>query len=190
MRLITNTAIFVAIIAMAVASVGCSIHEGVSSVPSRIFREVHGLRARSYQITPVTENLSAYHRVEIRPLQNPIGTMADMEARDRQRLLVNANASSAEDRTLVVVIEVLDYLKGSRLKQVLPLDLGKSILTVRLRYYDRDSGEEIGRQIISGKTSGSALLGPVSPRTPRTALSGVADGFIDQVTRRIAESER
>ncbi|HEY6329655.1 MAG TPA: hypothetical protein VI756_09960 [Blastocatellia bacterium] len=120
-------------------------------------------------------------------LDSPIGTMADMEVRDTQRLLVSASESPAEDRTLVVVIEVLDYLKGNRLKQLLPLDLGKSILTVRLRYYDRDSGEEIGRQIISGETSGSALLGPVSPRT---ALSGVADGLVDQVTRRIAESER
>jgi hypothetical protein len=120
-------------------------------------------------------------------LDAPIGTIVDMEARDTERLLVNADASPAEDRTLVVVIEVLDYLKGNRVKQLLPLDLGKAILTVRVRYYDRDSGEEIGRQIISGENSGSALLGPVSPRT---ALSGVSDGFVDQVTRRIAESER
>jgi hypothetical protein len=82
---------------------------------------------------------------------------------------------------------VLDYAKGSRLKQALPLDLGKSILTVRLRYYDKKTGQEIGRQIISGRTDGSSLLGPLSPRS---ALSGVADGFVDQVIRRIAASAR
>jgi hypothetical protein len=87
----------------------------------------------------------------------------------------------------VAVLEVLDYAKGNRLKQILPLDLGKSILTIRLRYYDKDSGEEIGRQIISGKSDGSSLLGPLSPRD---ALSGVADGFVDQVTRRVAASVR
>jgi hypothetical protein len=87
----------------------------------------------------------------------------------------------------VTVIEVLDYSKGSRLKQLLPLDLGKSILTVRLRYYDKMTGQEIGRQIISGMSDGSSLLGPLSPRD---ALSGVADGLVDQVTRRVAASVR
>jgi len=116
-------------------------------------------------------------------LDSPIGSFADMDARDRQRLSHDQNGE--QDLTLVTVIEVLDYAKGSRLKQALPLDLGKSILTVRLRYYDKDSGEEIGRQIVSGKSGGSSLLGPLSPRD---ALSGVADGFVDQVTRRVAAS--
>jgi hypothetical protein len=108
-----------------------------------------------------------------------------MEARDKQRLGQEHQEAPASDLTLVAVIEVLDYAKGSRLKQLLPLDLGKSILTVRLRYYDKDSGKEIGRQIVSGRASGSSLLGPLSPRD---ALSGVADGFVDQVTRRVAAS--
>jgi hypothetical protein len=47
------------------------------------------------------------------------------------------------------------------------------------------TGQEIGRQIISGQSDGSSLLGPLSPRD---ALSGVADGLVDQVTRRVAAS--
>jgi len=90
-------------------------------------------------------------------------------------------------KTLVAVIEVIDYEKGSRWKQALPLDLGKSILTVRLRYYDKDNGQEIGRQIISGQQDGSGLIGPLSPRT---GLAAVTEGFVDQVTRRIAASDR
>jgi hypothetical protein len=120
-------------------------------------------------------------------LDAPIGSLEDMEARDRERALKEHGREQASNRTLVTVIEVLDYAKGSRLKQALPLDLGKSILTVRLRYYDRDTGQEIGRQIISGKSDGSSLLGPLSPRD---GLSGVTDGFVDQVTRRVAASAR
>ena len=121
-------------------------------------------------------------------LDAPIGNFADLIARDKRRALrEDAGQQPAADKTLVVVIEVLDYAKGSRWKQALPLDLGKSILTVRLRYYDKSTGEEIGRQIISGQSDGSSLLGPLSPRD---GLSGVADGFIDQVTRRVAASEK
>lgn len=120
-------------------------------------------------------------------LEAPILSAEDMEARDRQRARDQQEFEQASPRTLVTVIEVLDYAKGSRLKQALPLDLGKSILTVRLRYYDKTTGREIGRQIISGQSDGSSLLGPLSPRD---ALSGVADGLVDQVTRRVAASVR
>lgn len=121
-------------------------------------------------------------------LDAQIGSFDDLIARDKHRALrENAGRQPAADKTLVVVIEVLDYAKGSRWKQALPLDLGKSILTVRLRYYDKRTGEEVGRQVISGQSDGSSLLGPLSPRD---GLSGVADGFIDQVTRRVAASEK
>ncbi len=121
-------------------------------------------------------------------LDAPIGSFDDMIARDKRRALgEDAGQRAAADKTMVVVIEVLDYAKGSRWMRALPLDLGKSILTVRLRYYEKSTGEEVGRQIISGQSDGSSLLGPLSPRD---GLSGVADGFIDQVTRRVAASEK
>ncbi len=121
-------------------------------------------------------------------LDAPIGSFDDLIARDKHRPHgEGAGQHSTIDKTLVVAIEVLDYAKGSRWKQALPLDLGKSILTVRLRYYDKNTGEEVGRQVISGQSDGSSLLGPFSPRD---GLSGVADGFLDQVTRRVAASEK
>ncbi len=127
------------------------------------------------------------HSVQDDALEAPIRSAEDMEARDSQRAREHQEFEQRSTRTLVTVIEVLDYSKGSRLKQALPLDLGKSILTVRLRYYDKTTGQEIGRQIISGRSDGSSLLGPLSPRD---ALSGVADGLVDQVTRRVAASVR
>jgi hypothetical protein len=121
-------------------------------------------------------------------LDAPIGSFEDLIARDKRRMFgEDAGQRPAAAKTLVVVIEVIDYAKGSRLKQALPLDLGKSILTVRLRYYEKSTGEEVGRQVISGQSDGSSLLGPLSPRD---GLSGVADGFLDQVTRRVAASEK
>jgi len=120
-------------------------------------------------------------------LEAPIGSAEDMEAWEKLRTRNQQEFEQLSTRTLVTVIEVLDYAKGSRWKQALPLDLGKSILTVRLRYYDKMTGQEIGRQIISGQSDGSSLLGPLSPRD---ALSGVADGLVDQVTRRVAASVR
>ena len=120
-------------------------------------------------------------------LEASIRSAEDMEARDSRRAREQQGFERRSTRTLVTVIEVLDYSKGSRLKQALPLDIGKSILTVRLRYYDKTTGQEIGRQIISGQSDGSSLLGPLSPRD---ALSGVADGLVDQVTRRVAASVR
>ena len=125
------------------------------------------------------------HSAQDDVLEAPIRGAEDLEARDRERAREKQELEQPSTRTLVTVIEVLDYAKGSRLKQALPLDLGKSILTVRLRYYDKTTGQEIGRQIISGRSDGSSLLGPLSPRD---ALSGVADGLVDQVTRRVAGS--
>jgi hypothetical protein len=133
-----------------------------------------------------SEKLDEVDRAE--SLGAPIGSFDDLVARDKRRALgEDAGQRPLAEKTLVVVIEVIDYAKGSRLKQALPLDLGKSILTVRLRYYEKSTGEEIGRQIVSGQSDGSSLLGPLSPRD---GLSGVADGFIDQVTRRVAASEK
>lgn len=121
-------------------------------------------------------------------LDAPIGNFDDLIVRDKRRTFgENIGQQPAADKTLVVIIEVIDYAKGSSWKQALPLDLGKSILTVRMRYYQKSTGEEVGRQIISGQSDGSSLLGPLSPRD---GLSGVADGFIDQVTRRVAASEK
>ena len=57
-------------IVLASVTLGCSVRNVVTSVPPRIFREVHGLRVRSYQISPVTDDLRRYRAIEIRPLEN------------------------------------------------------------------------------------------------------------------------
>lgn len=70
MREATKAVLFVLGIGVAAVNFGCSTRSVITSVPSRIFREVHGLRVRSYQITPVIDDLRLYRRIEIRPLEN------------------------------------------------------------------------------------------------------------------------
>ena len=121
-------------------------------------------------------------------LDAPIGGLEDMLKRDRQRAVGDQSMPQPTlDKTLVVVIEVLDYAKDSRWKLALPLDIGRDMLTVRLRYYDKNTGVEVGRQIISGESNGSSLLGPFELRD---GLSGVVDGLVDQLTRRVAAAEK
>ena len=57
-------------IMLASISLGCSVRGVVTSVPPRIFREVHGLRVRSYQITPLSEDLRRYKAIEVHQLEN------------------------------------------------------------------------------------------------------------------------
>jgi len=49
---------------------GCSLRSVATSVPSRVFREVHGLRVRSYQMMPATDDLRQYKGIEIHKLNN------------------------------------------------------------------------------------------------------------------------
>jgi hypothetical protein len=49
---------------------GCRLRSVATSVPSRVFREVHGLRVRSYQMMPVTDDLRQYKAIEIHKLNN------------------------------------------------------------------------------------------------------------------------
>jgi hypothetical protein len=49
---------------------GCSLRSVATSVPPRVFREVHGLRVRSYQMTQITNDLRQYKAIEIHKLNN------------------------------------------------------------------------------------------------------------------------
>ena len=69
-RLTARSALFVLSISVTAVNFGCSVRSITTSVPSRIFREVHGLRVRSYQITPLSDDLRQYRRVEICRLEN------------------------------------------------------------------------------------------------------------------------
>ena len=70
MRQIMQAILLVLGISVAAVNFGCSVRSVATSVPTRVFREAHGLRARAYPLTPVVDDLRLYRRVEIHSLEN------------------------------------------------------------------------------------------------------------------------
>lgn len=120
------------------------------------------------------------------PLDDPMRPAADLPRIDAARRLAAAR-EAATDRTLVVRCQVIDYAKGNKWLQFLFLDLGNSVLTLRFSYFDRDTGEELGRSVISSDDSSAVVPSAFSPRS---ALTGVVQGLVDTVTRRKLAGER
>ena len=121
-------------------------------------------------------------------LDAPMRTWNDLVQFDRQRQIAGESSeSSISTGTLVVTSQIIDYAKGNKVLQLLPLDIGNGILTVRFSYFDKDTGEELGRSVISSDNSSKVVPSLVSPRT---ALTGIAEGLVDQVTRRKVSAER
>ena len=122
---------------------------------------------------------------EADPLEAPLRSWDDLKAFDEQRRL----AALREERTgvLVVVGEVIDYAKGNKFLQLVPIDLWNAILTVRFSYYDMETSEELGRQVVSSDNSSKVVPSFFSPRN---ALTGIVEGTVDQITRRKVAAER
>ena len=126
---------------------------------------------------------------EADPLETPMHDGRDMQAFDEQRRLAALHEEHHGERAgvLSIVGEVIDYAKGNRLLQLLPVDLWNSLLTVRFSYYDMETGEELGRQVVSSDNSSKVVPGAFSPRN---ALTGIREGLVDQITRRKVAAER
>jgi len=119
------------------------------------------------------------------PLDAPLRSGADMERFDREREA--AARAQAPCATLVVTSEVIDYARGNKFLQLFAMDLGNGILTLRFSYWDKLTGEELGRSVVSSDNSSKVVPSLLSPRT---SLSGVSEGLVDQVTRRKVAAER
>ena len=132
-----------------------------------------------------TVNAAAQSFRDADPLDAPLRSAADMAAFDRQRAA--AERAPEADSTLVVTSEVVDYAKGNKLLQLIPIDIGNGVLTMRFSYWDKLTGEELGRSVVSSDTSSKLVPSVLSPRT---SLSGVSEGLVDQVTRRKVAAER
>ena len=111
-------------------------------------------------------------------------TRDDMVAFDRERQAAARTPGLAPSSTLVVRCQVIDYSKGNRFLQLWFIDFGNAVLTLRCSYFDKASGDELGRSVISSDNSSKVIP---SALMSRTALTGVINGLVDQVTRRNAE---
>jgi len=122
-------------------------------------------------------------------LDGPMLTMDDMRRFDQDRKLKEAGqpVPGEPQPSLVILGEVLDYEKGNHILQYFPFNIGSTIFTIRFRYFDKQTGEELGRQVITGEVSSDTIAGFIGMHS---ALKGVVEGFADQVTRRVLESEQ
>jgi hypothetical protein len=142
---------------------------------------VHSYERRRTPTMPVADGGDAFRSAD--SLDAPMRPAADMAAMDRDRVAAHDDAAD----TLVVTDEVIDYARGNKLAQLLLLNLGNGLMTIRLSYFDKATGEELGRSVVSSDTSSKVVPSLLSPRTP---LGGVAEGVVDQVTRRKVAAER
>jgi hypothetical protein len=121
-------------------------------------------------------------------LDVPMRHAEDMQVFDKQRQQAEQSEESAvPGGTLIVRCQVIDYAKGNKILQLSMLDVGNAILTLRFSYFDKETGEELGRSIISSDNSSRIIPSALSSRT---VLNGIADGLVDQITRRKIAAER
>jgi hypothetical protein len=140
---------------------------------------------KAYEPHPQATDDTAAEMEEFRtadPLDAPMRPKTDLPLMDAER----ASARQLDD-TMVVSDEVIDYARGNKWLQLLFLNLGNGLVTLRLSYYDKATGEEIGRSVISSDNSSKVVPSLLSSRTP---LVGVAEGLVDQVVRRKVAAER
>ena len=177
-RTICKAALIILSIGAAAVNFGCSVRSVATSVPSRIFREVHGLRVRSYQLTPVTDDLRAYRRVEIHSLENlmldeiPELTVKQLntEIINRTRALTRfdritlvdeganlanrpADQSGSEaitgEQELIVEGSIDDYTPGIPALRYLEQGNNHAVLTVRIKLKDKQSARILGEMNIT-----------------------------------------
>jgi hypothetical protein len=141
----------------------------------------------SYEPRPIVPPVGGRGTADFRAadrLDAPMRPASDMAVMNDARDLA---AQMPTDDTLVVTDQVIDYAKGNKFLQLLLLNLGNGLVTLRLAYFDRATGEELGRSVVSSDNSSKVVPSLLSTRTP---LTGIAEGLVDQVTRRKVASER
>lgn len=121
---------------------------------------------------------------EPEPLQAPMLSLEDMKRIDRER----AARVEREEKsgTLVIVGKVLDYDNGNRWLQLFPLNLGTAVFTTRFHYYDKETGMEIGRQIVTSEVSTGNVLAPLRLRS---VLTAVLEGASNRIMSRTVAAE-
>ncbi|HYM00761.1 MAG TPA: hypothetical protein VEZ90_17530 [Blastocatellia bacterium] len=175
-RILTISLFFAAV----VASTGCSIRGAATSVPPRMFREIHGLRVRSYTLVPVTEDLSRYRAAEIRPLDNlmldqiPERCVQRLNSRLMERIralgrfeqvrvpdsqtngpLSDSNADRGAEAAATLVVEgyIDDYTPGIPKLRLVEKGDNHAVLTVRILLKDKSTSEILGESNITVENS-------------------------------------
>ena len=181
---------------LASVTLGCSVRSVVTSVPPRIFREVHGLRVRSYQISQVTDDLRRYRAIEIRPLENlmldqiPESSVAQLNTQIARGLqaLKNFDRATKVDESV--------NLKGDPIDQSLPdvrADVSQPELILegqiddytpgipKLRYIEQGNNHAILTVRIRLKDKQSAkILGEINITVENTRITSNVERMVEK----------
>lgn len=166
-------------LAASVAFTSCSTQGVATSVPPRIFREVHGLRVRRYTLAAVTRDLSTYRAAEIHYLDNlmldqipercverlnsgfverirALGRFEQVIVIGGQPILTagpGLNERSDARATLVVEGYIDDYTPGIPKLRLIEKGDNHAILTVRILLKDKTTSEILGGSNITVENS-------------------------------------
>lgn len=177
MRHLVRALLAMAGLGLATVGVGCSVRSVATSVPPRIFREVHGLRVRSYQIKPVADDLRTYKAIEIRNLDNlmldeiPAQSVAELNAGIVKRIkalnrfdhvaefdragdvpekqAIDEVAVAGSEPTLVVEGYIDDYTPGIPKLRYIEQGNNHAVLTMRITLKDKQTGRVLGQMNIT-----------------------------------------
>jgi len=177
-RTICKAALIILSIGVAAVNFGCSVRSVATEVPSRIFREVHGLRVRSYQLTPVTDDLRAYSRVEIHSLENlMLDEIPEIAVKQLNTEIINrirslnrfdritqvdketnlattpadqfGTGTRIHEQALIVEGSIDDYTPGIPGLRYIEQGNNHAVLTVRIKLKDKQSARILGEMNIT-----------------------------------------
>jgi hypothetical protein len=170
---------FTIALAFIAGGAGCNLRSVATSVPPRVFREVHGLRVRSYQMTPATDDLRQYKAIEIHKLNNlmlneiPAQSVEQLNAGivkqigalnhfDHIAVIEGANntqekANQPDDEiteavvqpTLVLEGDIDDFTAGIPKLRYIEQGNNHAVLTVRIRLKDLQTARLLGQMNIT-----------------------------------------
>jgi len=189
-------------IILALISLGCSARSVMTSVPTRVFREVHGLRVRSYQITPVTDDLRLYRAIEVHQLENLMLDQIPESSVKQLNMEIVKGLRSQKHFDCITEVYELPELQGGSTTQSHPnvrADRSQSILILegyiddytpgipKLRYIEQGNNHAVltVRIILKDKQS-ARVLGEVNITVENTRVTSNVERMVSKAADEVA----
>lgn len=190
-------------IILALISLGCSARSVMTSVPTRVFREVHGLRVRSYQITPVTDDLRLYRAIEVHQLENLMLDQIPESSIKQLNMEIVRGLRSLKHFDRITEVDESSDLQGDSINQSHPYireDRPQSVLVLEgyiddytpgipvLRYIEQGNNHAILTVRITLKDKQTARrLGEINITVENTRVTSNIERMVDKMADEVAD---
>jgi hypothetical protein len=188
-------------IMLASISLGCSVRGVVTSVPPRIFREVHGLRVRSYQITPVSEDLRSYKAIEVHQLENLMLDQIPESSVDQLNLEITKGLRSLKNFELITDASDSQSPQGDATNQSavdVAVDPSRSVLVLdgyiddytpgipKLRYIEQGNNHAVLTVRIQLKDKqATRVLGEINITVENTRITSNVERMVEKTAKEV-----